>query len=48
MMGAQYETFMGLSGVGDTFGTCLGALSRNRLDEFSMSAYFITHSFDFF
>jgi glycerol-3-phosphate dehydrogenase (NAD+) len=30
MMGAQYETFMGLSGVGDTFGTCLGALSRNR------------------
>lgn len=30
LMGAREETFMGLSGVGDTFATCLGPLSRNR------------------
>ena len=29
-MGGKSETFMGLSGVGDTFGTCFGPLSRNR------------------
>jgi glycerol-3-phosphate dehydrogenase len=26
----ETETFWGLAGVGDTFGTCLGPLSRNR------------------
>jgi len=30
LFGADQETFMGLAGVGDTFGTCLGPLSRNR------------------
>eukprot|EP01033_Poteriospumella_lacustris_P005240 gene5239-3746_t len=30
IMGAREETFVGLSGVGDTFATCLGPLSRNR------------------
>lgn len=30
MFGADQETFYGLAGVGDTFGTCLGPLSRNR------------------
>jgi glycerol-3-phosphate dehydrogenase len=30
ILGAQQETFFGLAGVGDTFGTCLGPLSRNR------------------
>merc|ERR1711871_1196878 len=30
LLGADEETFMGLAGVGDTFGTCLGPLSRNR------------------
>ena len=30
LFGANEETFMGLAGVGDTFGTCLGPLSRNR------------------
>ena len=30
LFGASEETFMGLAGVGDTFGTCLGPLSRNR------------------
>jgi glycerol-3-phosphate dehydrogenase (NAD+) len=30
LFGAEQETFMGLAGVGDTFGTCLGPLSRNR------------------
>uniref|UniRef100_A0A7R9YBR2 Glycerol-3-phosphate dehydrogenase [NAD(+)] n=1 Tax=Pinguiococcus pyrenoidosus TaxID=172671 RepID=A0A7R9YBR2_9STRA len=29
-LGAQPSTLMGLSGVGDTFGTCFGPLSRNR------------------
>jgi len=29
-MGAKPSTLMGLSGVGDTFGTCFGPLSRNR------------------
>lgn len=30
LFGADQETFNGLAGVGDTFGTCLGPLSRNR------------------
>ncbi len=30
LFGANEETFSGLAGVGDTFGTCLGPLSRNR------------------
>mmetsp|Transcript_23266 Transcript_23266/g.21155 ORF Transcript_23266/g.21155 Transcript_23266/m.21155 type:complete len:146 (-) Transcript_23266:60-497(-) len=30
LFGADVETFVGLAGVGDTFGTCLGPLSRNR------------------
>jgi len=30
LFGADVETFGGLAGVGDTFGTCLGPLSRNR------------------
>jgi len=30
LLGADQETFGGLAGVGDTFGTCLGPLSRNR------------------
>lgn len=30
LLGADQETFAGLAGVGDTFGTCLGPLSRNR------------------
>ena len=30
LFGADQETFGGLAGVGDTFGTCLGPLSRNR------------------
>ena len=30
LFGANIETFTGLAGVGDTFGTCLGPLSRNR------------------
>ena len=30
LFGADEETFFGLAGVGDTFGTCLGPLSRNR------------------
>lgn len=30
LFGADQETFAGLAGVGDTFGTCLGPLSRNR------------------
>lgn len=30
LFGAEEETFGGLAGVGDTFGTCLGPLSRNR------------------
>lgn len=30
LFGADLETFSGLAGVGDTFGTCLGPLSRNR------------------
>lgn len=30
LFGADQETFEGLAGVGDTFGTCLGPLSRNR------------------
>jgi glycerol-3-phosphate dehydrogenase len=30
LFGANPETFWGLAGVGDTFGTCLGPLSRNR------------------
>lgn len=29
-LGARPSTLMGLSGVGDTFGTCFGPLSRNR------------------
>ena len=29
-MGGRSSTIMGLSGVGDTFGTCFGPLSRNR------------------
>eukprot|EP01041_Mallomonas_annulata_P012801 gene12801-26988_t len=29
LFGADQETFAGLAGVGDTFGTCLGPLSRN-------------------
>jgi len=29
-LGAQQSTLSGLSGVGDTFGTCFGPLSRNR------------------
>ena len=29
-MGGRASTIMGLSGVGDTFGTCFGPLSRNR------------------
>lgn len=29
-MGASAITISGLSGVGDTFGTCFGPLSRNR------------------
>lgn len=30
MLGARSSTIAGLSGVGDTFGTCFGPLSRNR------------------
>jgi hypothetical protein len=30
LFGADPETFYGLAGVGDAFGTCLGPLSRNR------------------
>jgi len=30
MLGAKPSTIAGLSGVGDTFGTCFGPLSRNR------------------
>ena len=30
MMGGEPSTVFGLSGVGDTFGTCFGPLSRNR------------------
>lgn len=30
IFGADEDTFAGLAGVGDTFGTCLGPLSRNR------------------
>lgn len=30
LFGADKETFGGLAGVGDTFGTCMGPLSRNR------------------
>jgi len=30
MLGARPSTIAGLSGVGDTFGTCFGPLSRNR------------------
>lgn len=30
IIGADQETFFGLAGVGDTFCTCLGPLSRNR------------------
>ena len=29
-LGASPETLTGLTGVGDTFGTCFGPLSRNR------------------
>ncbi|EWM22203.1 glycerol-3-phosphate dehydrogenase [Nannochloropsis gaditana] len=29
-LGARSSTLTGLSGVGDTFGTCFGPLSRNR------------------
>lgn len=29
-LGAKPSTIAGLSGVGDTFGTCFGPLSRNR------------------
>merc|ERR1711981_65869 len=29
-MGGKPSTIAGLSGVGDTFGTCFGPLSRNR------------------
>ena len=29
-LGARPSTLMGLSGVGETFGTCFGPLSRNR------------------
>jgi len=29
-LGAEPSTLAGLSGVGDTFGTCFGPLSRNR------------------
>lgn len=29
-LGAHPSTLTGLSGVGDTFGTCFGPLSRNR------------------
>merc|ERR1719188_355205 len=29
-LGAKQSTVAGLSGVGDTFGTCFGPLSRNR------------------
>ena len=29
-LGARPSTLTGLSGVGDTFGTCFGPLSRNR------------------
>ena len=30
IMGGQSSTVFGLSGIGDTFGTCFGPLSRNR------------------
>ena len=30
-MGGEDYTVFGLSGVGDTFGTCFGPLSRNRM-----------------
>jgi glycerol-3-phosphate dehydrogenase (NAD(P)+) len=30
IFGAKEETFYGLAGIGDAFGTCLGPLSRNR------------------
>ena len=31
-MGGRASTIAGLSGVGDTFGTCFGPLSRNSLN----------------
>lgn len=30
ILGGKSRTLSGLSGVGDTFGTCFGPLSRNR------------------
>lgn len=30
IFGGRQETFYGLAGIGDAFGTCLGPLSRNR------------------
>lgn len=30
ILGGKSHTLSGLSGVGDTFGTCFGPLSRNR------------------
>ena len=30
LFGANPDTFIGLAGVGDTFATCFGPLSRNR------------------
>ena len=30
VLGGRPSTLSGLSGVGDTFGTCFGPLSRNR------------------
>eukprot|EP00468_Gymnochlora_sp_CCMP2014_P011884 CAMPEP_0167764984 /NCGR_PEP_ID=MMETSP0110_2-20121227/14398_1 /TAXON_ID=629695 /ORGANISM="Gymnochlora sp., Strain CCMP2014" /LENGTH=142 /DNA_ID=CAMNT_0007652573 /DNA_START=1 /DNA_END=426 /DNA_ORIENTATION=+ len=30
LMGGRQSTLMGLAGIGDTYGTCFGASSRNR------------------
>mmetsp|Transcript_5879 Transcript_5879/g.12912 ORF Transcript_5879/g.12912 Transcript_5879/m.12912 type:complete len:81 (+) Transcript_5879:1012-1254(+) len=35
-LGGESSTVFGLSGVGDTFGTCFGPLSRNRMVGFRL------------
>lgn len=40
LFGADPQTFIGLAGVGDTFATCFGPLSRNRSD----SSVFCSHA----
>lgn len=36
LISRQSSTVFGLSGVGDTFGTCFGPLSRNRMVGFRL------------